>query len=74
MNRVYSPLYPNTITEVLTQPYQFTGSSSYVYLGCYTSYVTEDVKAAVSDYFANPGNYSHGYTSFYGDGYRNYFS
>ena len=32
MNRVESPLYPNTILGVLTQPYQFTGSSSYVYL------------------------------------------
>ena len=25
MNRVYSELYPNTIYEVLTQPYQFSG-------------------------------------------------
>ncbi len=74
MNRVNSPLYPNTITGVLTQPYQFSGSSSYVYLGTYTSYVTQSVKDAVTLYFTEPESFNHGYFSFYGDGYRNYFS
>lgn len=73
MNRVYSPLYPNTILGVLTQPYQFSGSSSYVYLGSYASYVSQDVKDAVTLYFSDQGSFSHGYYSFYGDGRRNYF-
>lgn len=73
MNRVYSPLYPNSIYEVLTQRYQFEGSKSYVDLGTYASYVTDSVKAAVDLYFADPGSFQHGYFSFYGDGYQNYF-
>lgn len=73
MNRVYSPLFPNTIVDVLTQTYQFTGSESYVYLGDYASYVTQDVKDAVSLYFSDQASFSHGYYSFYGDGRRNYF-
>lgn len=74
MNRVNSPRFPNTIEGVLTQPYQFSGSSSYVYLGTYTGYVTESVKNAVTLYFNEPESFTHGYLSFYGDGYRNYFS
>lgn len=73
MNRVNSPLYPNTILGVLTQRNQFSGSSSYVYLGDYASYVTQDVKDAVSLYFNEPDSFKHGYFGFYGDGYRNYF-
>lgn len=73
MNRVYSPKFPNTIVGVLTQPYQFSGSQSYVYLGTYSGYVTESVKNAVTLYFTQPESFSHGYTGFYGDGYRNYF-
>lgn len=73
MNRVNSPLYPNSIIGVLTQPYQFSGSSSYVYLGDYSGYVTQSVKDAVSLYFDDPGSFNHGYFGFYGDGYRNYF-
>lgn len=73
MNRVYSPLYPNSITGVLTQPYQFSGSSSYVYLGNYSGSVTESVKNAVYLYFSEPYSFNHGYYGFYGDGFRNYF-
>ena len=74
MNRVNSPLYPNSITGVLTQPHQFSGSSSYVNLSTYSAYVTDSVKQAVDLYFADPSAFSHGYYSFYGDGTRNYFS
>ncbi len=74
MNRVYSPRFPNTIEAVLTQPNQFSGSSSYVYLGSYSGYVTESVKNAVNLYFNEPESFTQGYLSFYGDGYRNYFS
>jgi spore germination cell wall hydrolase CwlJ-like protein len=73
MNRVESPLYPNTILGVLTQPYQFTGSSSYVYLGTYSHHVTQDVKDAVNLYFTETESFGHGYFGFYGHGYRNYF-
>lgn len=73
MNRVYSPLYPNTIYGVLTQPYQFSGCESYVNLGTFSHYVTENVKNAVRLYFSEPESFAHGYLSFYGDGYRNYF-
>lgn len=74
MNRVYSPRFPNSIVGVLTQPYQFSGSSSYVYLGTYSNYVTESVKNAVNLYFNEPESFTQGYLSFYGDGYHNYFS
>lgn len=73
MNRVNSPLYPNTILGVLTQPYQFSGSSSYVYLGKYSSSVSDSVINAVQLYFSDPSSFNHGYFGFYGDGYRNYF-
>lgn len=73
MNRVNSPLYPNTIYGVLTQPYQFSGSGAYVNLGTYSGYVTEAVKEAVILYFTEPDSFTQGYLSFYGDGYRNYF-
>ena len=73
MNRVYSPLYPNSILDVLVQHNQFTGSESYVYLGTYSSYVSDDVKAAVDLYFSDPSSFSHGYFGFYGDGVHNYF-
>lgn len=73
MNRVESSLYPNTILGVLTQPYQFSGSSSYVYLGDYSRYVTQDVMDAVTLYFTETESFEHGYFGFYGDGVRNYF-
>ncbi len=74
MNRVNSPLYPNSVVGVLTQPHQFSGSSKYVNLTTFSSYVTDSVKQAVDLYFADPSAFSHGYYSFYGDGTRNYFS
>ncbi|MDE5565208.1 MAG: cell wall hydrolase [Oscillospiraceae bacterium] len=73
MNRVYSPSYPNTIYEVLTQKYQFSGSSSYVDLSTYSSKVTDMVKESVDLYFADPSAFNEGYLSFTGDGVRNYF-
>lgn len=73
MNRVNSPNYPNTIYEVLTQKYQFSGSSSYVDLGTYSSKVTDMVKESVDLYFADPSVFNEGYLSFTGDGVRNYF-
>ncbi len=73
MNRVESTLFPNTILGVLTQPYQFTGASSYVYLGDFSKHVTQDVKDAVMLYFTEKESFGHGYFYFHGDGYRNYF-
>lgn len=74
MNRVNSPLYPNTVYEVLTQPYQFEGSGSYVNMSSYSYEVTDSVIAAVNLYFNEPYSFMNGYFSFYGDGYQNYFS
>ncbi|MDE5619920.1 MAG: cell wall hydrolase [Ruminococcus sp.] len=74
MNRVNSPLYPNTVYEVLAQPYQFEGSGSYVNMSCYSYEVTDSVIAAVNLYFNEPYSFMNGYFSFYGDGYQNYFS
>ena len=73
LNRTYSESYPNTIYGVITQPYQFSGCWGYADLGSFSGSVTEDVKSAVSGYL--DGLYSnHGYYSFHGDGYQNYFS
>ena len=72
MNRVASSSYPNTIYGVLTQEGQFSDCWNYVGLGTYSSYVTEDVKTAVTNYLS--GAYGcYGYYSFYGDGVQNYF-
>ena len=73
MNRVYSPLFPNSISAVLTQPYQFTGAQSYAFSGTYNWYVTESVKEAVRLYFSDPSQFGHGYLYFWGDGYQNHF-
>lgn len=73
MNRVYSPNYPNTVYGVLTQKYQFSGSSSYVNLGTFSGKVTNKVKEAVDLYFADPSVFNEGYLSFTGDGKQNYF-
>ena len=74
MNRVNSSAYPDTILGVLTAPYQFTGAESYAYLGTYSYQVTDSVKAAVDYYFNNPGEFNHGYLSFWGDGTYNHFN
>jgi len=73
MNRVASKSYPNTIYGVISQKYQFEGSSAYVNLTTFSKKVTPMVKSAVDLYFSDPSAFSHGYTSFYGDGVRNYF-
>jgi spore germination cell wall hydrolase CwlJ-like protein len=74
MNRVASPLYPDTIYGVLTQKYQFSGSSTYVNLGTFSHKVSDLVKESVDLYLSDPSQFSEGYTGFYGDGKRNYFS
>ncbi len=74
MNRVNSPLFPNTIYEVLSQPYQFEGSETYTNLGYYSYEVTDSVKSAVDLYFSETSSFGHGYLFFYGDGYQNHFS
>lgn len=70
MNRVNSPLFPNTIEGVLMQPQQFTG-----YWACNYEWstVTQSVRDAVDYYFANPAEFGN-WLYFYGDGYSNYFS
>ena len=73
MNRVNSPLFPNTIYNVLTQRYQFSGASTYVNLGTYSNKVTQSVKDAVTLYFTEPQSFTQGYFYFQGDGLRNYF-
>lgn len=74
MNRVASPMYPNTIVEVIVQPGQFSGAAGYAYLGEYSYQVTDMVREGVDEYFQNRESYQHGYFSFYGDGCRNYFN
>ena len=73
MNRVASSSFPNTIYGVITQRYQFSGSSSYADNTTYTSKVTKNVKAAVDLYFSDPSAFDEGYLYFYGDGSQNHF-
>lgn len=73
MNRVNSASFPGTIYGVLTQQYQFSGAGGYVNLGCFSKQVTQSVKDSVLYYFQHPDEFTHGYLSFNGDGYRNYF-
>ena len=70
INRMNSPLFPNTIEGVLTQPYQFSG-----YYACNYEWtnVTDSVRDAVDYYFAHPDEFGN-WLYFYGDGTRNYFS
>lgn len=73
MNRVNSPLFPDTITEVLIQPGQFTGSQNYAFLGDYCGFVSEQVINAVKLYFEEPESFDQGYLYFWGDGIQNHF-
>ena len=73
MNRVSSSVYPDTIYDVITQRYQFTGASSYANLDTFTGAVTESVKSAVLLYFADPSQFNDGYLYFYGNGSQNIF-
>lgn len=70
INRVNSPLFPNTIEGVLTQPYQFSG---YYACGYEWSNVTDSVREAVDYYFAHPEEFGN-WLYFWGDGYQNHFS
>ncbi len=74
MNRVASSNFPNTVYGVITQPYQFSGSSSYANYSGYTSKVTQNVISAVDLYFADPSAFNEGYLYFYGDGSQNHFT
>ncbi|MBR1898999.1 MAG: cell wall hydrolase [Oscillospiraceae bacterium] len=73
MNRVNSSSFPNSIYGVLTQKYQFSGSSTYVNLGTYSNKVTSMVKEAVDLYLSDPSQFSEGYLYFTGDGKQNHF-
>ena len=73
MNRVASPMFPNTIYDVLTQAGQFTGAWSYVGLGTFSSKVTQSVKDAVTLYFSEPESFTQGYLFFTGNGRENIF-
>lgn len=70
MNRVNSSLFPNTIYEVLTQPYQFSG---YIASDEYSYQVTDSVIEAVDYYFAHIEEFGD-WLYFEGNGYLNYFS
>lgn len=70
MNRVNSPLFPDSIYEVLVQPNQFPG-----YLPCdyYMDNVTDSVIQAVDYYFSHSSEFEYK-LYFEGDGTWNYFS
>lgn len=70
MNRVNSSLFPNTIYEVLTQPYQFSG---YITSDEYSYQVTDSVIEAVDYYFAHTEEFGD-WLYFEGDNVWNYFS
>lgn len=67
MNRVKDSRFPDTVYGVLTQPKQFEG----YYPGC-TSY-RQGAIDAVNYYLSHPDEFGT-INSWYGDGYRNYFS
>lgn len=74
MNRYYDGGWQgsgmdNTIYNVITAPGQF---ASYYANSSYNSNVTDSCISAVEYYFENQSSFPH-YTSFYGDGTRNYF-
>lgn len=70
MNRVNSPLFPNTIYEVLTQPYQFSG---YIASDVYSYQVTDSVIESVDYYFSHTEEFGE-WMFFEGNGSWNYFS
>lgn len=72
MNRVNSPYFPDTVYDVITEPYQFSEDS--ITIDCYTSEVTDTVIAAVDYYFEHESEFSPDIYYFVGDGYWNYFS
>lgn len=68
-NRIKSPQFPNTIEDVLIQPYQFSG-----YYACNYEWdcVTPSVRAAVDYYFAHPTEFGE-WLYFEGNGQYNVF-
>lgn len=72
-NRIWSPAFPDTIYEVITQPNQFTGSAGYANLNGYSYEVTSLCCDGVDLYLSNPDLFNEGYLFFYGDDYANYF-
>lgn len=69
LNNGYASIY-----DVVAARDQFTGSSAYVNLECYSGKVTDDVISAVAFYCSYPEIFNHGYYYFRGDGYQNHFS
>ena len=69
MNRINSDEYPDTIYDVVTQPYQFEG---YIPYDEYTYQVTDSVIESVDYYFEHADEFGD-YMYFYGDGQFNYF-
>ena len=73
MNRVASPIFPNTIYDVLTQYNQFSGAWSYVNLGTFSDKVTQSVKDSVTLYFSEPESFTQEYLYFTGVNGQNVF-
>lgn len=69
INRVNSPQFPNSIYDVVTQPYQFSG---YLATDSYSYQVTDSVVESVNYYFSHPDEFGNWFY-FEGDGTRNYF-
>ena len=73
MNRKASPIFPNSIYDVITQAGQFSGCWTYANLGTYSYKVTQSVKDSVTLYFTEPDSFTQGYMYFTGNGYQNIF-
>lgn len=69
MNRIDNPNFPNSIEEVLTQPYQFSG---YYASDCYYPTVTDACIQAVDYYFEHSNEFGD-YLYFEGNGINNVF-
>jgi hypothetical protein len=69
MNRVNDSRFPNSIEEVLTQPYQFSG---YYASDCYYPTVTDACIQAVDYYFEHSNEFGN-YLYFEGNGTNNVF-
>lgn len=69
VNRVNNPNFPNSIEEVLTQPYQFSG---YYASDCYYPTVTDACIQAVDYYFEHSNEFGN-YLYFEGNGTNNVF-
>ena len=74
MNRKSSGSFPSTVYKVITQPNQFSGSSSYAGLTKFSNEVTTGVKEAVTYYFNHKSTFNESYLYFRGNGSYNFFS